>query len=325
MADFNMEYTALCNTGKVREKNQDNIWCDSFYLESENNGLEKGLTVVTGIAPTSALCVFDGMGGEKQGEVAAYIAAKTFNNSYKNREIDDPQAFLTESCLEMNSKICQYQQSNHIRNMGTTAAILFCGIDEVYTCNLGDSRIYSFSEGELKQLSQDHVHIGYNSKKTPLTQSLGIPESEFIIEPFISKNEYRHNDRYLLCSDGLTDMVSDEDIAGIFSKGLSVRETAETLMSMALENGGIDNTTIIICELRNAQLGAQSSEIKEDRDNTCSKCSKPITEKVQFCNNCADSKAKAENKKRNKWLIASSIAVVAAIAAIVIFIFAAYK
>jgi len=258
MADYNIEYSIQCHTGKVREKNQDNIWCDNVYLESENNGLEEGLSAVTAVKPSFALCIFDGMGGEKQGEVAAYIAAKTFNETYKNREIDAPQAFLTGSCLEMNSKICEYQKENFIRNMGTTAAILFCGKDGVYACNLGDSRIYNYSSGRFIQLSRDHVHNGYNSKKAPLTQNLGIPESEFVIEPYIIKSEYKDKDRYLLCSDGLTDMVSDNDITEVLDKGLSVQETTETLMTMALENGGVDNITIIICELQSTQPGTAS-------------------------------------------------------------------
>lgn len=257
MATINIEYALLCHTGNVREKNQDNFWCDNVYLESENDGLSECLYAVKRTKSTSALCVFDGMGGESHGEMAAYIAAKSFDELIAGKSICSPHSFLAESCLEMNSKICDYQNMYNIKRMGTTAAILMYGHDGVYICNVGDSRIYKYRAGSLVQLSHDHVHsVVYEGKKAPLTQCLGIPESEFIIEPYVNKVKHRNKDRYLLCSDGLTDMVSDEDIFGVFNQGMSIQKTAEALMEMALNNGGIDNITVIVCQLRKSRTTA---------------------------------------------------------------------
>jgi protein phosphatase len=103
---------------------------------------------------------------------------------------------------------------------------------------------------KLTKLSVDHVHEAAPGKKAPLTQCLGVPESEFTIEPYIAKGFFLDKERYLLCSDGLTDMVSDDEICSALSKEMGVKDIAETLLNKALENGGADNITIIICETK---------------------------------------------------------------------------
>jgi len=250
MNQYNIDYAAVCHTGKIRDKNQDNFWCDSVHLDSENDGFPGCLSGTLDIALNSALCVFDGMGGEQQGEMAAYIAAKEFDAIYKTKDKSDTKTFLVDACIEMNDEICKYQKENHIRQMGATAAILMCGSDGVYACNLGDSRIYHYHKNKLTQLSHDHVHVRVGDRKAPLTQSLGIPETEFTIEPYISKGLYRSKDRYLICSDGLTDMANDDDIADVLRQNLSLQETAEMLLNMSLDRGGVDNITIILCEVQ---------------------------------------------------------------------------
>jgi len=220
------------------------------YLDSENDGLAGCLSGILDTASNPALCVFDGMGGEQQGEMAAYIAAKEFDSIYKAKDKDDAKTFLIDACTEMNDEICKYQKENHLRQIGATAAILMCGADGVYACNLGDSRIYHSHKGRLTQVSYDHIHFRVGERKAPLTQSLGIPEYEFTIEPYISKGLYRNRDRYLICSDGLTDMVNDDDIANVLRQNLNIKETVKILLNMSLDRGGVDNITIILCEIQ---------------------------------------------------------------------------
>ena len=247
--EYRVEYAALCHKGLIRDKNQDNFWCSEVFLESENEGLTEMLVGDIETSTFPVFAVFDGMGGEQQGEVAAYIAARSFDTLYLKKEKSDVKKFLLDSCFEINRNICEYQQENRIRQMGTTGAILMFGQDDVFICNVGDSRIYQYSNKKLLQISKDHVESNIVDKKPPLTQNLGISETEFVIEPYIAKGMYSHGDRYLICSDGLTDMVSEDELLNVFAKKKSVSETVKNLMDMALRSGGVDNTTIILCEV----------------------------------------------------------------------------
>ena len=249
MTAYKIKYTTLCHKGKIRDKNQDNFWCMGRFLKKDNDGLSEPVSGVTKPGESSAFAVFDGLGGEQQGEMAAYIAAKSFDKHYKREsKKNDTETFLNRICNIMNRKICDYAKKNHIRNTGTTTAIIKFGIEDIGVCNLGDSRIYRMSEGVLEQVSCDHSMPFANSRKAPLSQHLGIEEKTFLIEPFIEKKKYAQGDYYLICSDGLTDMVSDEEISKIFVGDVSC--IAEKLMQQALENGGSDNITLIVCEVQ---------------------------------------------------------------------------
>ena len=92
-------------------------------------------------------------------------------------------------------------------------------------------------------------HPGPPKKKTPLTQHLGINPEDFLIEPYIAKGELKAGDVYLLCSDGLTDMLSNLEIDEILSAGASPEEDVRRLVDAALEKGGKDNVTAIVCRV----------------------------------------------------------------------------
>ena len=114
----------------------------------------------------------------------------------------------------------------------------------------GDSRAYRLREGEFLQLSKNHVDLREGEKKGPLTQHLGIRPDDYLIEPYIAKGELRHGDQYLLCSDGLTDMLTNVEIDGIMSDTITATECAQRLVDAALEKGGRDNVTAIVCRIR---------------------------------------------------------------------------
>ncbi|MDR2571669.1 MAG: serine/threonine-protein phosphatase [Oscillospiraceae bacterium] len=248
--DYRIDFTIICDRGKARAKNQDNFWCGGKYLESENNGLKEPLSASTTNKNTAALAVFDGIGGEKHGELAAYIAAKTFNDIYYNTEVGNAEQFLSQICLVMNEAICKYVKEKRTGNMGTTLAALLFKEDSIFSCNLGDSKIFRFNSGVLKQVSYDHVLDTSTNKKPQLSQCLGIPEDDFIIEPYITKIKYVDNDKYIICSDGLTDMVSEDEIRYILLKQEPVLKCCKELMDVALARGGNDNITIIVCEIK---------------------------------------------------------------------------
>jgi len=247
---YDIHYSVVCNTGKVRTINQDNFWCSGKYLEAKNNGLDSTESGLVSFESYPTFAVFDGMGGEQYGEIAAYIAADTFNNLYSNEKPTDIKEFLIEACKKMNKSISDYSDQNLLENMGTTAAMLMCGEKEVYICNIGDSKIYHYDNKKLIQISKDHVVDIFNDRKPPLSQFLGIPEIEFIIEPYIAHGLYNDGDFYLICSDGLTDMLSEDEIKNILSINKDVKVCVDILLEDALSKGGTDNITIILCKIK---------------------------------------------------------------------------
>ena len=159
------------------------------------------------------------------------------------RSKDAYKEYLYELAMQINAKILQATEARSLVLMGTTAAMLqVCG-EEVYILNSGDSRIYKLTDHELRQISQDHISVAYGGKA--ITQFFGMPEG-YEPAPYAAKGKFRAGDLFLLCSDGVTDMLSDEEICRIIDDKMDVDILARALVNAALEKGGVDNTTAIL-------------------------------------------------------------------------------
>lgn len=249
---YQIEYAYTCHIGKIRNNNEDNFWCCGDSLEAQNQGMSHIRSGYMKQSEYPLLAVFDGMGGESCGEMAAFLAAEACGEHFKTAKDgirNDPEEFLNEICESMNQAICDYGRTNKINSMGTTAALLAFAEDAVYSCNLGDSRIYKSDRKKFYQISQDHVLGRSLFGKAPLTQYLGMEEENLQLEPSISRQEIKIGDRFLLCSDGITDMLSDGEIADILSRDIPVAKTVEILVDRALKKGGRDNITVVLCEI----------------------------------------------------------------------------
>ena len=249
---YQIEYAYTCPIGKIRNNNEDNFWCCGDSLEAQNQGMSHIRSGYMKQSEYPLLAVFDGMGGESCGEMAAFLAAEACGEHFKTAKDgirNDPEEFLNEICESMNQAICDYGRTNKINSMGTTAALLAFAEDAVYSCNLGDSRIYKSDREKFYQISQDHVLGRSLFGKAPLTQYLGMEEENLQLEPSISRQEIKIGERFLLCSDGITDMLSDGEIADILSRDIPVAKTVEILVDRALKKGGRDNITVVLCEI----------------------------------------------------------------------------
>lgn len=249
---YQIEYAYTCHIGKIRNNNEDNFWCCGDSLEAQNQGMSHIRSGYMKQSEYPLLAVFDGMGGESCGEMAAFLAAEACGEHFKTAKDgirNDPEEFLNEICESMNQAICDYGRTNKINSMGTTAALLAFAEDAVYSCNLGDSRIYKSDREKFYQISQDHVLGRSLFGKAPLTQYLGMEEENLQLEPSISRQEIKIGDRFLLCSDGITEMLSDGEIADILSRDIPVAKTVEILVDRALKKGGRDNITVVLCEI----------------------------------------------------------------------------
>ncbi len=248
--NYKILYSCVCHIGNVRSKNQDNIICDGTYLEINDKNVKSLLCGVKSSKTASVFGVFDGLGGEACGDVASYIAAK---NAAELKIKKDAVSALADYCDRTNREICFYADNNQVPAMGTTAAILVFTRKEITLCNIGDSKIFRFCRGVLEQISTDHVISAAYGVKPLLSQKLGIPPTELVIEPYYARRLYNDGDIYLICSDGLTDMLTTAEIAKTLAAN-SVKEACTELLKKALSNGGRDNTTIILCKIERERL-----------------------------------------------------------------------
>lgn len=250
---FTIEAACGCHTGKVRKNNEDNFYFDGKYLEATHNGL-KHPAVFEGVAK-SGVCfaIFDGMGGENFGEIASYAAARRMQQETKSLAafLISEKQYLSRLSVQLNQAVVKEKEELCTERMGSTMAALYFSGRYVYVCNLGDSRVYRFRQGEFLQISQDHVEKRPNMepKKAPLTQYLGIDPEEMQIEPYIAKGKLEKGDQYILCSDGLTDMLTNFEISDIMFKSVDAESCVQHLIQSALEHGGRDNITAIVCKI----------------------------------------------------------------------------
>lgn len=243
---YKINYSCVSHTGNRRSMNQDNFICDGHYMKPEHDATQFPLNGSVKPEEEPVLFgVFDGMGGEECGEVASFLAAcKAKNFVFEGDLIED----LARYCRQANEEICRYTREHIVDTMGTTAALLAFARDEIALCNIGDSRIYRLSKGTMEQISRDHVAISPYGMKPPLSQNLGIPPEELEIEPYLARGEYHRGDRYLICSDGLTDMLSEKEIQNILEH-TAPEEAVQALLERALAQGGRDNVSILVCEI----------------------------------------------------------------------------
>ncbi len=255
---FAMSYTiqsiCLCDTGKYRERNQDNFYFNGKVLPVTNNGLQRPLFSVISTDNRHLYSVFDGMGGEAYGEVAASVAAKNTVGFFKAQKKStlDSRSLLIELAKELNEAVANAAIDRGGRLIGTTqAAVLFDG-DDAWISNTGDSPVFLFRGGNLEKLSLDDTQYipesdGVKRRKPALTQFLGLAIDQIEVTPHVKKLRLASGDRFLICSDGLTDMVPVERIGATLQEISDVCLCGKALLSAALEAGGADNTTIILC------------------------------------------------------------------------------
>ena len=245
-ASLNNYSYGISDPGQKRKLNEDS------YLIDEKLGL---------------FIVADGMGGHKAGEVASSLVLKSISSQIKNsaslNSSETIMQVLQDAIEQANKQIHSYNLAQGIsagQGMGTTVTGLWiCSVaehnnKEIHAFNVGDSRCYSFKQAELTQLSTDHSHYqlwletGMEGKPPGhniIYKAIG-PWSKVVVDQY--KHTLHENELFLLCSDGLHDMISDQEIEDILQKNTqaSLKQTTQALISAANNAGGKDNVTIIL-------------------------------------------------------------------------------
>ncbi len=242
---YTIEYGCACTVGKVRRNNEDNFYCaGDFRLDCDSlDDVVLGGKVKS--IDNELFAVFDGMGGEACGEIASFVAAqhcKVFCEDKAQYQED-----LYELSNKLNDRVLEETEARSLVLMGTTAAMIQFYKDEIYILNAGDSKIFKLSKDNLNQISQDHVAQGYRGK-APLTKFLGIPDSKGLM-PYIARGEYKVADMFVLCTDGVSDMISEDALIQMLKAKKPLDVIAKNIIEKANENGGVDNATVILCKI----------------------------------------------------------------------------
>ncbi len=224
--------------GRIRLNNEDNFYLCGRYKSDVGKASDKVIQKECLIPALFAVC--DGMGGEEYGELASLIAVQNLRPvQYKTyREA------VKDNIHEITVLIDNKRRELKAANMGCTLAALYIDSGYAVSCNLGDSRVYLFRKEKLKQLSLDH-----REGRNVLLQYLGVSPDEFILDPFFTRLRLKNGDRFLLCSDGVTDMLNDADIAECLKQKKTPEDIVEDIVNAALQAGGSDNVTALAVDV----------------------------------------------------------------------------
>lgn len=202
--------------------------------------------------------VADGMGGHKAGDIASRMAVLMLG-----RVLEDavPSEYLLRAGIEeINALVYERQMEDEaLSGMGTTITVLWEGSDFVLLGHVGDSRAYLRRRGTLSQISQDHSMVGEMVRQGVITKQMAErhPYRNIItkaigtdqtVEPDILRLEKHPGDQWLLCTDGLTGYVRDDEIAMALER-LSLDDAADVLLQQALDAGGGDNVSFVLTEV----------------------------------------------------------------------------
>lgn len=254
------------NIGKRRTNNEDNFYADGRKL-TEGISDDFSASFEEDLSERRIYAVCDGMGGESFGELASAMAVRVlgeYRDSINSAaDIKDLEKTVDSYANEANARVLDEVISAGGDRGGTTLTLACVRDGRVFMYYLGDSRIYMFRNGVLTRLSRDHtvaydmvdsnIYTEEEAEKSPdrhmLTMYLGSDEeNEGLRAGFAGSYTLTPGDRYLLCSDGLNEMCSTDEIKKILSSGKS--DIARKLVARALENGGKDNVTCLVIEVK---------------------------------------------------------------------------
>lgn len=236
-----MRSSGRTDTGSKRNNNQDSI----FYSDEP-------------IGPLPNLYIIaDGMGGHRAGDKASRMAIDITVDFVKKSKLENPVAILRRAMIFANNKI--YKASTEdpdLNGMGTTMVAAVACEGKLFVANIGDSRLYVINN-DIKQITMDHSLVEELIRNGELERKKGRnhPEKNIITKALGSKDEsipdffeiqMNAEDKYLLCSDGLSNMVEDDEIRDIVVDRHNLDEIAQTLVDRANYYGGTDNISVVI-------------------------------------------------------------------------------
>ena len=246
--------SAVTDIGMIRRDNQDNFFCNGYYVR-ETGKKTDSFDITIPDEEQIILAVFDGMGGLEKGEVAARIACESVNRlAWMGNES------IESAVKSANRALCVIGRERNER-MGSTCVFLEKNRGSFRSLNIGDSRAYWITGNTMIQILYDHnetnsrkqlakstdMVCGTEYNKNSLTQHLGVLEEEFLLEPYVSEwIRPSIGDMFLLCSDGLNEMLSDDELRDELLANVAIPVKCSRLIEKAKQRGGFDNITAVL-------------------------------------------------------------------------------
>ena len=226
--------------------------------------------------------VCDGMGGHVGGKQASSIAVKSIIEYLKKERYPQPIQALNDALQFANMQIIGYANEHpELKGMGTTACIVLLQDSEAYIAHVGDSRIYLYlgKEKQLHRITKDHSFVQtlvdagqitdeeaeHHPNKNRILKALGIKPD---LAPSFDRIQPKNGDVFLICSDGLSGMISDSTLRDVLMQNTVVENKGETLVNLALEAGGLDNITLELVQIANSP---HSKSVFRSHNPTCAK------------------------------------------------------
>ena len=254
-----IKFAARSETGNVRKNNEDNLFCNGLIMNESDR--DKPFFINGMCEAPCTFAVFDGMGGHDCGELASLTAAESLcehAERINHGTFEDVNQFASDT----NKKLLSIMREQNIHT-GTTLALISSGTKSFTVYNLGDSRVYVLKGDTVIKVTDDHtvtaekVRAGLITPKQAvndmyrnvLTRCLGMNDLFSVSPDFCGVFSFEECRRALICSDGLTDMLTHKEIAFIIKREESVSEIVNDLVNLALNKGGHDNVTCIVIEV----------------------------------------------------------------------------
>ena len=246
-----------------RENNEDNYYLDGTWLPE---GGEDGSPRALGMRPKGLLAVFDGMGGEQAGEYASFTAARLLHEHRSAllscRDLEDFRPAVGGYIRQVNEDL-----RRRGRELGATVssamALLLLRGQEALIANLGDCRVYRLREGKTEVLTRDHTLASFllrrgdlspeqartDKRRHALMRHLGSDQGEDSLQPGLRRLELEAGDRFLLCSDGVWDGLTETELSRLLGKGKPAA-AAEALTEASSGAGSRDNLTALVAQVQ---------------------------------------------------------------------------
>ena len=247
--------TALSHAGLVRDHNEDSLVVGPWTLSATET--ETPQTLVFPLGTPLVVAVADGLGGHPSGEVASALVVRHL--AQVGPLLDSEETIRDELTACNRAVYAAADRDRELTMMGTTVAGVVITPDHAYTFNVGDSRVYVVAAEQLRQVSVDDSPALVNGRRSTaiVTQTLG-GNSEFTdIEPHIAGTPLDEDTLYLICSDGLTDLVPDEVLGSVLTENEDGRAAFE-LWKAAMAAGGADNITLAVVRLGTRDVSEQA-------------------------------------------------------------------
>lgn len=259
---YTIESGVISDLGRRRGNNEDNYWLVDVINDDMEDHREEGNVVHPKRNEWVGYGVFDGMGGGADGEVAAHIAAEYFEYAIREKPVTNKSDAekVARHCFAKTNRLVVEQQHIVGGVMGTTGTVVYTNGNYFKVFHLGDSRAYLYRNGILGQITRDQtlselkleagVYLRNDREEIrdrhKLTSYIGCEEEMKVIPEESIWVRTAEDDMLLLCSDGLYDMCSDQQIEEILRHGQSIQDTLSQLIQCALDEGGIDNVSCLL-------------------------------------------------------------------------------